>query len=164
MLREGKHEEVVRGLYINHKEVEYFIPCTSAMATLMLQLTQGSVLRLVPPDARVFSADPTTSLHPLFLHMPAGVPVRAQLTVLCFGTLWDSQNQPNHLWNVTFLQGGTVGRAWKVSQLLSEPACAHAVKQVAPGVLVRWFPSLQSSKKIATVIAESSERLIGGFW
>lgn len=57
-----------------------------------------------------------------------------------------------------------MGRAWKVSQLLSEPACARVVKQMAPGMLMQGFPSLQSRKKIATVIVKSSERLTSGFW
>lgn len=48
-----------------------------------------------------------------------------------------------------------MGRAWKVSQLLSEPACAHAAKQVAPGTLVQESSSLLSSKKTDMVLAKS---------
>lgn len=56
-----------------------------------------------------------------------------------------------------------MGRAWKVSQLLSEPACAHAAKQETPGTLMQ-----ESShhccqvKKTDTVLAKSSGWENGG--
>lgn len=110
------------------------------------------MLMFILPDARVFITQLTTFQCPLFFH---------RLRCPCesrdhCSSLWDWHNQQNRLWNTSLLWGWAVGRAWKVSQLLNEPARAHAAKQLAPGTLVQEPSSLLSSKKTVTVLAKSS--------
>lgn len=144
-------------------EVVYFT-LYSGRGSVYVAVNLGFCAQVSPTWCKsIYSLHSPQHYYVFFLHMPAGVPARALLTILCIGTLWDWQNQPNHLWNINLLLGWTVARAWNVSQLLSEPACTHAVEQVAPGTLAQGFSSLQSSKKTDTVMAKSSEGLIHSF-